>query len=319
MSEDRVIEFDGAFPELFEGYVDYKRAMGYAIPISYQYTLRDISRFLADRPTVPEVVPRHYAEDYSARRDTESISTQCKRTTILRQFCKYLAVSGRPCHILPDGLVKNPRGFVPYIISVEEMGAIIAAADAVGKGNLPMFIRMLWCCGLRIGEAIDLDVGDVDLDGATLLIRKAKGNRTRLLPMSESLTAYIAERRSDIASCAADSGSVLLPSATGLRRNKSNTGLEIKAVMLAAGVTIDGKKPPRPHDIRHSYAVHVLEKMDDEGIDIYAALPLLAIYMGHVDIQSTEYYLRLTRSSRQRIEDILAPVSQAVFGGGYRD
>jgi integrase len=55
--------------------------------------------------------------------------------------------------------------------------------------------------------------------------------------------------------------------------------------------------------------------MDDDGVDIYAALPLLAIYMGHADIQSTEYYLRLTKASRQRIEDALASVSDAVFGG----
>jgi integrase len=315
MSEDRVIQFDGAYTELFKGYVAYKCAMGYAIPISYQYTLRDISSFLATRPSVPEIVSRQYAEEYAAKRDTESISTQCKRTTILRQFCKYLASMGYLSHILPDGLARAPHDFTPYIISEEEMSRVIAAADTTAKGNLPLFIRMLWCCGLRIGEAINLDVGDIDLNDATVLVRKAKGDRTRLLPMSKSLTAYIAEHRPDIVSHAAPVETVFLPSATGLRRNKGNTGVEVKAVMLAAGVTIDGKRAPRPHDIRHSYAVHVLEKMDDDGVDIYVALPLLAIYMGHADIQSTEYYLRLTKASRQRIEDALTPVSDAVFGG----
>jgi len=315
MPEDRMLCFDGMYSELFIGYIRYKRAIGYAIPVSYQYVLRDIARFLATRPPVSEVVPKHYAEEYMLRRDGESIANQCKRITILRQFCKYSASRGYCCHILPEGLVRPPRDFVPYIISIEEMTRIIGVADSMGNDDIALLIRLLWCCGLRIGEAIGLDVGDIDMENATLLIRKAKSDRARLLPLSRSLTSYLALVRPNLLLRDRRGDQILLPTSTGIRRNRSNTGIEIKKVMLEAEVTVDGKKPPRPHDIRHSYAVHALEKMDEEGIDLYASLPLLAVYMGHADIQSTEYYLRFTSQTRQRITDSLIQTSHAIFGG----
>ncbi|GAC1601890.1 MAG: hypothetical protein NVS3B21_29740 [Acidimicrobiales bacterium] len=64
-----------------------------------------------------------------------------------------------------------------------------------------------------------------------------------------------------------------------------------------------------------SYAVHALEKMVDDGTDIYVALPLLATYMGHADIQSTEYYLRFTTDTLLRIIDAQQQTSQRVFEG----
>jgi integrase len=66
--------------------------------------------------------------------------------------------------------------------------------------------------------------------------------------------------------------------------------------MLAADVTVDAVKPARVHDIRHSYAVAALSKMQADGMDSYTCLPLLATFMGHRDVTSTEYYLRLTGS-----------------------
>ena len=86
--------------------------------------------------------------------------------------------------------------------------------------------------------------------------------------------------------------------------------------MLEAGVTTASGRAPRTHDLRHSYAVACLAKMQAEGVDVYAALPLLATYMGHADIVSAEYYLRLDRSAWAAIEQAMEDTYAGVFPHG---
>jgi integrase len=86
--------------------------------------------------------------------------------------------------------------------------------------------------------------------------------------------------------------------------------------MLEAGVTTASGRAPRTHDLRHSYAVASLAKMQADGVDVYAALPLLATYMGHADIASAEYYLRLDPSAWATIEQAMEGTYASVFPHG---
>jgi integrase/recombinase XerD len=78
------------------------------------------------------------------------------------------------------------------------MAKVIAVADAMppspaspsGAAIYGMLLRMLWCCGLRIGEALHLRVGHVDVDDAVITVGKGKGDKVRLVPMSGSLTEH---------------------------------------------------------------------------------------------------------------------------------
>jgi integrase len=90
-------------------------------------------------------------------------------------------------------------------------------------------------------------------------------------------------------------------------------GSHIQGLMLEAGVTTAAGGAPRAHDLRHSYAVACLAKMQTDGVDVYAALPLLATYMGHADIVSAEYYLRLDPSAWAGIEQAMADTYAGVF------
>lgn len=83
--------------------------------------------------------------------------------------------------------------------------------------------------------------------------------------------------------------------------------------MLQADVTTASGRAPRAHDLRHSYAVACLGKMQASGVDVYAALPLLATYMGHADIVSAEYYLRLDPSAWGSIDRVMEGAYAGVF------
>lgn len=111
----------------------------------------------------------------------------------------FLRWKGIEAWVLPErSQPRQARSFAPRIITAQEMARVIACADArpasrCGPQTQPvyaMLVRLLWCSGLRIGEALSLRVGDVDLAAAVITVHKAKHNRTRLVPMSESLAAH---------------------------------------------------------------------------------------------------------------------------------
>jgi integrase len=86
-----------------------------------------------------------------------------------------------------------------------------------------------------------------------------------------------------------------------------------KKFMKLAGIFPEGLVGPRVHDIRHTYAVHALEKMINEGQDIYCTLPILSRFLGHRCIESTEKYLRLTKEAYSSIIDATTPLYIDVF------
>lgn len=313
---DDIIVFPGPHGELFTGYVRYKRSLGYSISYNgYQNVLREIARFISNCPADPDIVSRAAMEELTSRKPGEAVSSQCKRIAILRQFCLWLASKDYTPAIPPEGLVRDTTDFVPRIVAAPEMAHILATADRTASEARRLLLRLLWCCGIRIGEACALVVSDLDTSAGTILIRHAKGDRTRLLPMSESLWKYAADYLERCGLTGAAGTSPLMPTTRGNVPRSNNAGAALSLIFTRAGVLTDKGRPIRPHDLRHSYAVHALEKMVDNGMDIYVALPLLATYMGHADITSTEYYLRFTQDTLLRIIDTQEPVSQRVFGG----
>ncbi len=316
------VTFDGAFPELFSEYVEYKRNLGYVYPNSRVYLVKRLSRFLAGRAADERVLTRDAAEAFTRPRDGESSGSASGRRGIARQFALFLRWKGIDAWVLPEHSgPRQPSSFAPRIISADEMARVIACADArpasrCGPHTQPvyaMLVRLLWCCGLRIGEALSLRVGDVDLVDAVITVRKAKHNRARLVPMSEPLAAHARRYAVAVRLVPENPAAWFFPSPRGGGYNPGSATAHIQGLMFEAGVTTASGRAPRSHDLRHSYAVASLAKMQADGVDVYAALPLLATYMGHADIVSAEYYLRLDPSAWAAIEQAMAGTYASVF------
>jgi integrase/recombinase XerD len=313
---------DGAFPELFSEYVERKRGIGYVYPESRLYLVRRLSRFLAGRTTDERVITKETAEAFARRREGESSGSAAGRRGIVRQFALFLQWKGIEAWVLPErSEPRQPSSFTPRIITADEMTRVIACADGrpasrCGPQTQPvyaMLVRLLWCCGLRIGEALSLRVGDVDLAEAVITVRKAKHNRIRLVPMSESLAAHARRYTVAVGIAAEDPEAWFFPSPRGGSYHPGSATAHIQDLMLEAGVTTASGRAPRSHDLRHSYAVACLAKMQGQGVDVYAALPLLATFMGHADIVSAEYYLRLDPSAWAAIDQTMEPAYAGVF------
>jgi integrase/recombinase XerD len=146
---------------------------------------------------------------------------------------------------------------------------------------------------MRIGEALSLDRDDVDLAQGLLTVREAKFNKSRELPVHETTTAALhtyAKRRDRLCPVAATPAFFI--SATGTRVLYCNFHLGFLEMVRRAGLeSRSASCRPRPHDLRHSFAVRTLINWYREGIDVEARLPRLSTYLGHVHPANTYWYL----------------------------
>lgn len=226
-----------------------------------------------------------------------------RKLDALRGFYRFaLARRYTPRSPLPTNVPRCPQAFVPYIYSEEEIKRLLAAAASRERCNLSSLtcrtlLLVLYGTGLRIGEALGLDLADVDLESALLRIRETKFYKTRIVPVGADLTRVLRDyllERSKGAPIPAD-GPFLL-TRQGKRPSRAGAEEAFKQLRRQAKVSrIDGSRyQPRLHDMRHTYAVTRLVRWYREGADVQRLLPQLATYLGHVHISGTQRYLTMT-------------------------
>lgn len=311
----KMLEFGGAYADLLHDYVAFRQGMGFTMPESSQRILRHMAEYLYTLPLITEVIDRERAEEISAKRPQESGRTRQSRYVVLRQFCLYLNRMGLKAYIPPAGLIKAHPNFVPRIVNESEMAHIIAVAEKETLRWPAMMLKILWCTGIRIGEAVALRVEDFHEKHCTLFIAHAKNDRSRIIPIHESL-AFDLSSYLQLCTVGVQSCGWLFPGKNkAVHHNKVAVGNRLRSIYRKAGILAKTGSPIRTHDVRHSFAVKALENMVECGQDVYVTLPYLSAYMGHANIYDTEYYLRLLPSAHQDLLDCGQEVSCAVFGG----
>ncbi len=159
--------------------------------------------------------------------------------------------------------------------------------------SIPSLIRLLYATGLRIGEALALKDKDMNLDECYLIVKDSKNGQERIIPISNSLCKVLkeyAEYRNKIPVSKSD---YFFVSLAGTRCQVCDVQRWFKRVLKKAKIerTTTG---PRLHDLRHTFCVHSLAMMAESGMDLYCSLPVLSRYIGHLSMQSTNGYVRLT-------------------------
>lgn len=206
---------------------------------------------------------------------------------------------------LPTTIPKRPPPFVPYIYTRQELRALFKGSlvyqknrSRINPSTVRTLLLLLYGAGLRIREAISLSLADVDLPHSLLTIRQTKFRKTRLVPLSHSLThilkTYAAHRQRQGDSLNPDR-SFFIDSA-GKILNQSTIENIFQRIREKVGVRrIDGARyQPRLHDLRHSFAVHRLTAWYKQGADVQKWLPVLSTYLGHTYLSATSVYLTMT-------------------------
>lgn len=153
---------------------------------------------------------------------------------------------------------------------------------------------MLWVTGLRISEVRRLNLGDVDVECGVLTIRKSKFKKSRLVPLHPSSCEALRQYRALRMRVLGDAPDSAAPFFINKRRRRfANRTLlgTIQVLARRAGVLTADGRPPRVHDFRHAFATHTLTQLYRDGQDPLAKLPVLATFLGHVNIANTQVYL----------------------------
>ena len=244
---------------------------------------------------------RELAMAWTAPREGEAAKSRLHRACLLNQFGKYLELTGHEICPLPKGRW-DTGSFTPYIFTHDEIDRLFQAADNIRPiaqarnlhKELPALFRLLYGCGLRVSEAVGLLCRDVDLEQGVLTIREAKNGRDRLIPLSESLLTLLRDYRENAADWL-DGADYFFPAPDRTILSPNTVYQRFRKVLWSAGIPYNGKgNGPRLHDMRHTFAVHTLQKWVERGEDLTAMLPVLSVFMGHKSMQATSRYLRLT-------------------------
>lgn len=206
---------------------------------------------------------------------------------------------------LPPNLPKFPPQQTPYIYSTQELQRLLDATSVLesicSRLQAPMFrtlIMLLYGSGLRVSEALELTMHDVDLEQRIITVRDTKFYKTRLVPIGPKLAlelTALGDRRR-LLPMPNGEDSRFFASRTGARWDYPRVITLFQRVRHAAGIECPpGElRPPRMHDLRHTAAIHRVIAWYQSGQDVQRLLPKLATYLGHVDISSTQRYLQMT-------------------------
>lgn len=223
---------------------------------------------------------------------------------VVRQLCLYRRREDPSGYVPEHALapVKESH-YIPYIFSRDEVTRMLQVASShrgrwIWARMLRTLMLVLYCTGLRLGEAVRLRMEDVDLRRGTFLIPHSKG-RSRIVPfrpdLAQELRQYLHARHEIL-----ERLGVSEPRALFIRLD--GTPLTVKSASDALRRLLRqlSMKPPagrvgaRPYEFRHAFAVHRLTAWAEARVDMHAKLPWLSAYLGHQDVLGTEVYLKAT-------------------------
>ena len=229
--------------------------------------------------------------------------TQTRNATRLgyvRGFARYLSAYDPRTEIPPVGLV--PGQFcrrTPHLYQDRDIVRLLEATRHIDGSNefkgmaYATLLGLLAVTGLRIGEATGLERKDVELHRSLLIVRRAKGNKTRLVPLHpttrQALERYVAMRDKAFPE---PQTTCFFVSERGTRLADCTVNNWFHQVACQIGLRQPGpRRGPRVHDLRHYFAVRTLLRWYRSDTDVEVHLPELSTYLGHTSVQQTYWYL----------------------------
>jgi integrase/recombinase XerD len=256
-------------------------------------------------------------------------NTRRAREQAVYKFCVHRRRSEPRC-FLPNPLCFSRRRphAMPTIIDAAQIARLLKLASELQPTPqcpiYPQIVRLalilLYTAGLRRGELIRLRLQDIDPGSGVIRIRESKFHKSRWIPLSQStrreLRQYLSVRRK-LRHGTSPSAPLLF---NGRRAAVCYTGTGISRgitqLFIAANLRDGDGRRPRIHDLRHSFAVGALLRWYQCGADVQSNLPKLALYMGHVSIVSTAYYLRFMPAVLAQASQRFARSCAGVVDGG---
>jgi integrase/recombinase XerD len=292
-----------------QAFQDTRRLVG-GRGLAERKILRYLDRFLMSELKAGQAITREIAEKWNNSMSNLSPNTRINRLSVLRQFCRYLSYFDPRTCIVHRSFVPVRTRQMPYIYTKKEIKQILVAAKRIGPSNslrpevVSTLLGLLYSTGLRIGEALKLTIGDIDLKKQVILVRETKFKKSRYVPISSSVVNSLRkflEKRSR-AGFATAKDALVFVNRNGKSFGQSTIATIFLEIVRKLGIRGPmGTRGPRIHDFRHSFAVSRLVAWYKDGSNVMAKLPLLSTYLGHTTVSSTEVYLHATTELLEQV------------------
>lgn len=244
-------------------------------------------------------------------------STIRREEIVLRELAEHARQFGWQAWAPPTlTRVKTPHRPPPYVFSDDEIRRLFHAIDTqplseMSNGALvdPALFRVFYATGMRLSEALNLELRDFDTARATIQVRDGKNHENRLIPvtgrLATTLESYIAAAHPH----PEPAHKVFHTGAPSKPADKSTVYNRFRRYLADADIP-HFPGGPHIHSLRHGFAVQNLRRWAADGADLMVMLPYLSAYMGHADLRGTQYYLQLTADAHPQV----AAMAQARFG-----
>jgi site-specific recombinase XerD len=294
----RNIIFHSALAKPLAAFVSLQQASG-SDYFSQAYLLMRFDRFIVTQHRKTKRITPYLFNCYVATCEHMKPRSKDNCLCVVRQFCHYLKQSQPHCYIpIAIAFKRHSDNFQPWVLTSQQVSTVLALAEqlppqqSLRPDTSRALLALLYTTGIRVGEALALNLDDIDFTAYRIHIKRGKYRKARWIYMSVSLenlfVDYIKRRMGLDAPITPDA-----PLFISLRKTRlSHSALTVTFHTLCdlAAITQE-KKKPRLMDLRHSFATNRLLQWYEAGEDVQAKLPVLATHMGHVDLYSTQVYI----------------------------
>ena len=314
---------------LVERYLTERRTLGFQLR-STAYSLRSLAEYVRRTrhrgPLTLEVMAEWARLDTHASVDPR---TWARRLKQLRSFARWMQ-QFEPATEVPDDTIfgRLPERQAPHIYSQEEVQQLLAAARELGPSPglrglvYETLFGLIASSGLRLSEALSLNIGDVDLRRGLLTIRRTKFAKSRQVPLHPSTAKALGQYRwtRDLAGASRDDDAPFFIGTRGRLFGKPMSGHQVDRVFATlrselGWVNRGTHHAPRIHDLRHTFVVRRILLWQQQGIDVDEAMLSLSTYVGHAMVTNTYWYLQavpeLMAVAAQRFESCMPELSHA--------
>ena len=283
-----------AFRKAVRDYINLRRSLGYKL-VDTASLLADFVSFLENKAAVHITIS--LALEWAQKKSAQP-AMWSRRLTAVRGFARHWSATDPKTQIPPWSLLPHrPRRARPYLYTDKEINDLLGAAKQLG-GRLGLtyysLLGLLSVTGLRISEALNLKIEDVDLVKGILVIAGSKFGKSRLVPIHASTQEVLLRYARDRDQAFGRKLSFFFVSRRG---NRLDAG-QVRRTFYRLSRTIGLRGPtashgPRLHDFRHRFAAQILVNWYRSGQDPERRLPILSTYLGHGHVSDTYWYLTI--------------------------
>ncbi len=303
------LEYKSKFAEYIVKYLEEQKNINHNI-FYLKYLLRDFDLYLfKNYKNEMSGLPKELITGWLIKKDDEKDSTRKHRVSIIKNFCLFLTNYIDNIWIVNTKLYCKGEKYIPYIFTQNQILELFKTIEKLKKQTLnkqifEIVINILYSCGTRITEILTLKLADINIQNSYITINNGKGKKERVIPLNDYILNLLEKYIEKNCSTSNINDYIF--------KNPHNNKPISRVTILnyfhklceKLNIKTRNNKLPRIHDLRHTFIVHSISKLENKGKNINLYLTVLTTLVGHENIASTSYYLRLDKNRLKIINHI---------------